>query len=161
MWSFQYSFSCSTVGSRLSERCTDCSYFNFRWKCFIRVNNQNLHANGWASLTVWIETLAPGKFGEFGECSWICQILNVQIFCYYKFSWQFPLQLVRHHTRVAGGRTANNSFFLCCHCFWIMGIPDLPHSSELSSSHLSPPQSSPLPKDLHWPSWVSPWLSTS
>jgi len=35
--------------------------------------------------TVWRTTLLPGKFGELVNCSWIPQILTIQIFCYYKF----------------------------------------------------------------------------
>jgi len=45
----------------------------------VKYNRQNPIS---VAYIVWRETLALGKLDEFGKCSWICQILTIQLFCH-------------------------------------------------------------------------------
>ena len=57
------------------------------------------------------------------------QVSTVQI-CYYEFPQHSCLFSLLGITLM--WLVARSNFFLCCHCFWIIGIPNLPRSSELS-----------------------------
>ena len=75
------------------------------------------------------------------------QNLTIQIFCYYKFPWRscvFSLLGIILTWLVA--KTTNNNFFLCCHCFYIMGNPNLPRSQ----TYLRLIRSSPPGQGLHF-----------
>ena len=145
---------------------------NFHIKCLINCKPlvmQQLYQLWfpWLPAVVWVTTgvmvcitkqyCSKGSFalGKFGGSSWMdLPILSVQITNFID-RCLFSLLGITLTWLVARTAYINNTFFLCCHCFWIMGIPDLPRSSELSSSHLSPLRSPPSSRDLHWPCWVS------
>ena len=79
----------------------------------------------WSPTTVWRETQDFGITELLDEWSCIHQSFTVQ---------RLKPQIVRHQTNGAGMvSTARNSFFPCCHYFWITTTP--------FSSAYSPPQS--------------------
>jgi len=65
----------------------------FTWIVIIKIFVTNLPSQPFLGRHLYFtyyhteETLALGKFGEFGELSWIRQILAVQIFSYYKLPY--------------------------------------------------------------------------